>query len=237
MKAAIAAFATTIMASFVPGCLAVEHVQAAEFQTIQFEGSVWESHNATQLSVKKYLGIEALHVLGNNSTYVSLPDVKFQEGTIELDMAMALRSPPGIMFHGSPGKDRNKVFVNFLPGRENADAIKLEQVVVTQKEGTTIILNVRKAQRDAPRDRSDLGDWIHVRLDFHGKMLSVFLDGNHEPCIELASIFDIRNGSIGVCGGNCYFANLRVAPRKNSSGVDDLSSLTGKLGMVDPVGR
>jgi len=179
--------------------------------TIEFEGKKWECHSADRVAVKEYRGKTALRIYGGYDTAAYLPDVEFHDGTIEVDMAALDRSLPGIGFRGRDnGNWCSKILFNHWRGEDQDQGEFVEQAVVTRRNGTVLVLNIRGSGQDNTRDRMDGPDWFHVKAVIQADKVKVYLNGSEEPSIELGAMFDgNEKGVLGLCGGGFYFANFR----------------------------
>ncbi len=193
--------------------LAAERETSFSPTTIEFEGRRW-AHDATgRFAVEEYRGKTALRLCGGYDASICLPDVEFKDGVIEVDLAALSRSTPGIGFRGRDnGKWCNRVtFNHWLRKGQVADI--LEQAVVTRKNGTVLVLNLRGPGPDGSRESWDGPGWFHAKVVVLGDTVKVYLNGSEEPAIELGAVFDKdRKGMLGLCGGGgggFYFANFR----------------------------
>jgi len=179
-------------------------------KTIEFEGRKWECHSADRIVVQKYRGKTALRIFGGYDTAVYLPDVEFQDGTIEVDIAPLDRLLPGIGIRGcDDGTWCNKILLNHWRGKNQDQGEFLEQAVVTRRNGTVLVLNIRRSGQDNTRDRMDGPDWFHVKAVLQADKVKVYLNGSDEPSIELGAMLDgNEKGVLGLCGGG-YFANFQ----------------------------
>jgi len=183
---------------------------------ITFEGKQWRTSGAERVEVEKHAGQELLFVEGSNRTFTYLPDVAFQNGAIEVDFACQPRTVPGVAFHlRAQGDRRDEVLFNRWPASDQQMRIHVEQAVVTRRDGTATILNVRMPRQSSPSvDLPEGFVWFHVKLQIDGGQLRVFLNGSEQADFEVGSMFDEdASGAVGVCGGGFYFANFRYVTR------------------------
>jgi hypothetical protein len=185
---------------------------AQESRTIDFEGRSWKPLQADRIAVAEYRGRSAVHVTGTNLTSAYLPGSAFQEGTIEVDLSASGRATPGIGFGGfAAGNWRNRVLFNhWRPGREASERAVLEQAVITRRDGTVVVLNLRDAAHLQTSQRQP--GWFHVRITVRGDSLAVFLDNEETPIITLGSVVEQGSGEIGLCGSDFHFANFVFTP-------------------------
>ncbi len=206
---AIGAAITTVLGST---AFAMGHEPSILHNTIEFEGRQWRHHSADRVVVEEYRGKTALRVQGartNSSVY--LPEVEFQNGTIEVDIAAPGRSTAGIGFRGRDnGYWCNKIVFNRWRGKDEDKCDVVEQAVVTRRTGTVLVLNIRKSGQDGIRERLDVYDWFHVKVVVQVENVKVYLNGSEEPSIEVGAMFDgNKKGVLGLCGGDFCFANFQ----------------------------
>lgn len=199
--ATIAVFGSTTFAQPIPSP-----------NTIEFEGNELEYHSADPVAVteEEYRGKTALRIYGGYDTAVYLPDVEFQDGTIEVDIAPLDRLIPGIGFRGRDDETWcNKILLNHWRGKKKDQGEFVEQAVVTRRNGTVLILNIRRSGRDNSHDMMDGPAWFHVKAVIQADKVKVYLNGSDEPSIELGAMLDgNERGVLGLCGGG-YFANFQ----------------------------
>ncbi len=224
---AAAALCSLVVSWGLPGA-----TQAADKRkTIEFEGRQWVTSLAETVAVEEYRGTTALWVCGRNDTFVYLPEVEFQDGIIEVDIAVGVRSVSGIGFRGRDGGNWvDRILIDRLPGVPGTTNEVVEQAVVTRRNGTFVFLRIGVPKQDGFPEKPDLSGWCHVKLVIRGNAAEVYLNGSEEPVFEVGAMFDgIGKGTLGVCGGNFYFANFRyttteqiAACHDRTAGEDDL---------------
>ncbi len=200
-----------IMVSIAPGAQGSGDEAAVGRTTIEFEGNRWECHSADRVAVQEYRGKTVLRVDGGHDTAVYLPDVEFQDGTIEVDMATTGRSVPGIGFRGRDDGDwRNQIIFIHQRASVQNDSDFVEQAVVTRRTNTVLVLHIRKSVQDGVRNSANWGGWFHVKVIIKGGHVVVFLNGSEEPSFEVGAMFDANEkGVLGLCGGNFCFTNFQ----------------------------
>jgi UDP-N-acetyl-D-mannosaminuronic acid transferase (WecB/TagA/CpsF family) len=114
---------------------------------------------------------------------------------------------------GSPLNWHNTIIFNRWPGKDQDKSDIVEQAVVTRRNGTVLVLNIRGSGQDSIPDRMDGPEWFHAKVVVQGDGVKVYLNGGEEPSIEVGAVFDgDRKGVLGLCGGGglgFYFANFR----------------------------
>ena len=167
-------------------------------------------------------GKAALFALGN----IWLEGVSLTEGTIECDIlgkSMPRGSNfPGIAFHGVDEATFDCVYFrpfNFrAPNPENAShAVQY----ISHPQWTWQKLRAEKTgQYEKPITPPPDGDaWIHAKIVVAGKKVSVFVNDNDKPALEVEKLNDRTGGRIGIWGGDAgegaHFANLKITPKTN----------------------
>ncbi len=181
-------------------------------KTVSFEGRQWDVSLARRVTVENFKGKKALHVTGQESAYVFLPEVDFQDGTIEVDIAGATFS--GIAFRGRDGGKRAEKLY-FRP--QNAGTAKHENTVqyslIGRPDGSWRALRTKfpgkyEAGADIAKDK-----WFHVRLEIRGKRLEAFVNDSPKPVLVVDPLLDeLSRGTVGVWGWNTYFAGFTFTP-------------------------
>ena len=206
----------------------VECTQPGPHRTMEFEGKTWACDPSARVTVEKYGRKTALHVSGPQSTAsVFLPAVEFQDGTIEVDIAAPQRASPEIGFRGRrDGRWANRIVFNRWASNDESKHDVIEQALVTRRASRVLLLNIRKAARNGGQGPVEADDWFHVKVVVQAATVKVFLNGSKKPDLEVGAVFDKdEKGVLGLCGGDCYFANFRYTPAKRSNG-GDRSSVT-----------
>ncbi len=181
-------------------------------KTIEFEGKTWVAGLAKEVTVADYKGKKAMHVVGGEQSYVYLPEVEFQDGIIEVDIAGAIFS--GIGFRGSEnGKRLEKVY--FRP--QNAGTAKhantVQYAVIGRKDGTWRYLRTNFPGKYETGADIKKDEWFHVRLVIRGAEVKVYVDEKPEPVLTVDKMLDgTSKGTVGVWGWNSYFANFHFTP-------------------------
>jgi len=154
----------------------------AQAKTIEFEGKTWAAGLAKEVTVADYKGKKAMHVLGGEQSYVYLPDVEFQDGIIEVDIAGPIFS--GIGFRGrESGKRLEKVY--FRP--QNAGTAKhantVQYAVIGREDGTWRYLRTNFPGKYETGADIKKDEWFHVKLVIRGAEVKVYVDEKPEPVL------------------------------------------------------
>ncbi len=205
----ISAAIATMLGAIASGA---EHGSFPPDETIEFEGRKWMRYSNSHVDIEEFQGKTALYVQGdrrNASVYLS--GVEFHDGTIEVDIAAPARFAPGIGFRGlDKGQWRNRIMFSRRRGKDGDRREVVEQVVVTRRTGTVLLLNTRRPAFPSTRE-GHLGHvWFHVKVVVQGDSVSVYLNGGKKPDVTIGGLFDANEkGELGFCGGHLYFANFR----------------------------
>ena len=180
-------------------------------QTIEFEGKTWHTPAAT-LAVGEFKGKTALHVVGRTQSYVFLPEVEFQDGTIEVDIASSIFS--GIGFRGREnGKRAEKVYFRPQNSGTAKHANSVQYSVIGRRDATWRYLRTKfPVKYEAAADLKK-NQWFHTKLVVKGTEVKVYVDDGPEPVLVVDPMLDgVTMGTVGVWGYNSYFANFKFTP-------------------------
>ncbi|MBN2071411.1 MAG: SMP-30/gluconolactonase/LRE family protein [Candidatus Krumholzibacteriota bacterium] len=165
--------------------------------TVPFDESNWNFVNIVRGS---YLGRECV------SGFAILKDVEFEDGVIEVDVAMpGGRSYPGIVFHVEGQNNYEHFYIR--PHREGLYGDDLQYAPVTNGISSWQLYsgNGFSSSYDVPS-----GKWIHVRLEVSGTRASVFIDRSEKPDLVIEKLQHGQvKGAIGIQGpvdGSAYFS-------------------------------
>ena len=154
-----------------------------------------------------------------------LEGVSFSDGTIECDI-LGKSAPPGsnflgVAFHGADDSTFDCVYFrpfNFrAPNPENAShAVQY----ISHPQWTWNKLRAEKTgQYEKPIAPALDGDaWFHAKIVVAGKKISVFVNDEPKPCLEVETLNERTGGRVAIWGGDAgdggYFANLKITPKK-----------------------
>jgi hypothetical protein len=179
---------------------------------IEFEGKTWVADLAKEVEVVEYKGKKARHIVGGEITHVYLPDVSFENGVIECDIAGPRFS--GLAFRGrDKGRKAEKVY--FRP--QNAGTEKhqntVQYSVIGNPQGTFRYLRENFPGKYETGADIKPNDWFHVRLEISGTTLRAFVNGGKEPLLIVDPMLDGESkGTVGLWGHDTYFANFKWSP-------------------------
>ena len=148
---------------------------------------------------------------------------RFSEGTIEFDVRgkdVAQRSFVGVAFHGL--NDETFEAVYFRPFNfKDPDPAKAGHSVqyVSHPDFTWQKL---RAERPGEFERAiapapDPNGWFHVRVEVVASRVSVYVNAEPQPCLEVDRMGNLREGRVGLFVGNGSggdFAGLKIISTK-----------------------
>jgi len=162
--------------------------QDAEPDTLRFSDRTWTVAGG-EVKVESYLGEEA--ALFRNGA-ILLPDLDFENGTIEFDVATAgHRSFVGVLFrYEGRGNYENFYLRPHNSGRFDA----MQYTPVFNGTSAWQLYPEYNASIDIPRD-----EWLHVRMEISGSRLRVYFDDAEEPALDVGKLRrDRSHGPIGI---------------------------------------
>lgn len=159
---------------------------AAAQETIPFDDSAWviegggEGENPT---IERYLDRQALRL---RTGIARLPEVEFENGTIEFDFATSgRRSFVGVRFRME--SDRDSEYIYFRPHNSGKwDSMQYTPIDHGQTSWQLYSGEGYGAAVDIPPDR-----WIHVRVEVAGSRAEVYVDRSATPAL---TVTDLKRG-------------------------------------------
>lgn len=195
----------------------------AQDDIIDFESGRWKLVNA---EIVQHMDRKCL--IGN----AFLKDAEFENGIIEVDIAVKARSRsyPGIVFRSQSEGNYERFYVRphrsplypdalqYTPGFNGIDGWQLYN-----GEGCTALADILP-------DR-----WIHLRMEVFGKQARVFLDDAEQPALVITDLkHGVSKGTIGLMGPKdrtAYFSNFRYNI-DNTLQFDPPPEIETPLGMI-----
>lgn len=164
-------------------------------------------------------GRNALFVRGN----IWLEGVTFTDGTIECDI-LGKSLPrgsnfPGLIFRGADEATFDSVY--FRPFNFRAEdpqnASHAVQYISLPQWTWSKLRAEKTGQYEKPIVPPPDGDaWLHARIVVEGNKMSVFVNDEPKPCLEIETLSDRRTGRVGIGAGDgdgAHFTNLKITPR------------------------
>jgi hypothetical protein len=219
------------------------------------DGAGIEAHNV-KFAPGSYLGQKALLVttLANEDRagFAMLPGVDLQDGTIEVDLAVKVLTPPGVRMPGFTG----------LMFRAKPDGSEYELFYLRPKNALAENQSMRnhvlqysaepgygwyKLRREWPFVYESYAEiepekWIHLKVEVAGRVARLYVNGSTKPSLVVDGMKGANlHGAIGLWAypqEESYFSNLRITPAtaaaiKNGSdavGTWDVKAGTDAIG-------
>lgn len=175
--------------------------QPSAGQAVDFESGRW---TITAGKVQEHLGRKAFQ----GTAYLN--DVRFANGTIEVDVAVAsdrARSYPGILFRVAPGQNWERFYIR--PHRQTLYGDTLQYVPAFNGVDSWQLYSGPGYTAGAV---IPIGTWFRVRIEVSGSQARVFIGDSAEPALRIP---DLRHGTgaggLGVMGpadGSAFFSNF-----------------------------
>jgi len=157
--------------------------------------------------------------VGSHIGLALVPNVKFSEGTLEIDLRGGGKQEAsfvGLAFGVADSKTFEAVY--FRPFRfadDDPEARRHAVQYVAWPEYTWEKLRKEKPGRyeAAIQPVPDPAGWFHARIDVTKQNVSVFVDGSTQPCLVVDRL-GYREGSVGLWVDSMpgQFRNLRIQP-------------------------
>jgi hypothetical protein len=199
-----------------------------------------EAHNA-RLEAVEYLGRKAIRMTTDapdDAIFVPLPGSDFQDGAIDVDIAVKVTMPPGVRWAGFGGiafraKRDGSEYEAFYLRPKNAlaedQAMRNHSVQYVAEPG----FSWYRLRRDWPIVYESYADirpeaWTHLKIEVAGRKARIFIDGSTKPSLVVDGLKGPNlRGAValwGFSGEESYFSNVRItpaaaAPVKNGSDV------------------
>ncbi len=168
-------------------------------------------------------GHQAIRLSENTGDGVAwITGAEFANGTIELDIKgkdVLQQSFVGVAFHGVDDKTFDAVY--FRPFNfKAADPVRRIHAVqyISNPQFTWNKLREEKngMYEKEVNPAPDPNEWFHARIVINYPDISVYVNQNAAPCLQVQQIRDRKNGKIGLwvgfnSGGD--FANLVITPK------------------------
>ena len=154
--------------------------------------------------------------------------VKLRDGTIEVDIATRITTPPGVRMPGFTGvafrarRDASHFELFYLrPGNARSDdqAMRNHSVQYTAEPG----FDWEKLRRQWPfiyesYAELQLDEWTPVKIEVHGRQARLYVNGSTNPSLVVDGLKeeDLEGGVAlwSYAGEEAYFSNLRISNAK-----------------------
>jgi hypothetical protein len=178
----------------------------------------------------EYLGRRAVRLIteAKDEVFALLKNLEFQDGTIEVDIALKTATPPGVRMPGFVGiafrarTDVSHYDMFYLrPGNSQSSDQAMRnhsvQYVATPGFGWYAL------RREWPWTYESYAElklqtWTKVKIEVHGRSARLFINGSENPSLVVNGLKgeDLKGGIAlwGFSGEEAYFANLHVEHSK-----------------------
>jgi len=177
----------------------------------------------------EYRGRKAIRLTTQGeSGFAFLNGTRFRDGTIDVDIATKVTTPPGvrmpgftgIAFRARPDAAHYEMFY-LRPGNSRSDdqAMRNHSVQYTSEPG----YGWEKLRRQWPFIYESYADqqpeeWTHVKIDVHGRQARLYLNGSANPSLVVDGLKgEDLEGAIALWSyarEEAYFSNLRIENTK-----------------------
>lgn len=206
----------------------VAHAEAA--RTFPLTDAAGLAAHNVKLEPVTYLGRKAIRMTtasqGDDAGFALLPKTDFQDGTIEVDLAVKILMPPGARMPGFTGiafraKPDGSGYELFYLRPKNAlsdnQAQRNHAVQYSAEPG----YGWYKLRREWPFVYESYAEiepetWTHLKVEVAGRVARVYLNGATKPSLVVDGLKGgSLHGAIGLWGyamEESYFSNLRITP-------------------------
>lgn len=183
--------------------------------TVDFESDRWLIQDP-KAKKEEHLGRRSLFLSAGG--FASLKDIDFEDGTIEVDVAMSgAPAFPGMVFRIVSREEHEEVYLRphhsghddatqYVPGFQGAHPWQ-----IYNGKGATAAVEI-------PRDQ-----WLHIKIEVTGLVARVWLGTAAEPVLVITDLKrGYSKGSVGVtCGAQgAYFSNFSYSVAPPSAHVE-----------------
>ena len=172
-------------------------------ETVDFDSPRWRISD-DYARKEEHLSRKSLFL---KTGFASLEDVDFQDGTVEVDLAMTSRTSfVGIVFRAASADEFEIVY--FRPFKSGQpDAVQYTPAFngsmpwqLYNGTGYTAAVEIRH------------DEWVHTRIDVHGRTLSVYFGNSEKPALVNNDLkHGCSHGAIGLWGiaNGGHFSNFK----------------------------
>ena len=178
----------------------------------------------------EYKGRKAVRLTtqSNGDIFAFLKGIQIQDGTIEVDIAMKVTTPPGVRMPGFIGiafrvrADASHYDLFYLRPRNSHSedqAMRNHSVQYVAAPG----FDWYKLRREWPWIYESYADlqpegWTKIKIEVHGRAGKLYINGSENPSLIVNGLKgEDLQGSValwGYPGEEAYFSNLKVIPAK-----------------------
>jgi hypothetical protein len=228
--------------SLVSGLLLLSAVHAAGAQAVRNTDPAAPTSQTFALTdtkdlVEQGVKAEAVEYLGRRAVrlttqgedgFAFVNGTQFHDGTIEMDIATKLTTPPGgrrpgftgIAFRARPDASHYELFY-LRPGNSRSDdqAMRNHSVQYSSEPG----FGWEKLRRQWPSIYEayadlQLDEWTKVKIEVRGRQASLYVNGSQNPSLVVDGLKgEDLQGAVALwayAGEEAYFSNLRISNAK-----------------------
>ena len=218
-----------LLVSFAASSAPAQSVANSAASTGSRTFALTDTSDLTEAGVKaepvEYRGRKAVRLTAQGEDgFAFLKGVQFHDGTIEVDIATKLTTPPGVRMPGFTGiafrarPDASHYELFYLrPGNARAEdqAMRNHSVQYSAEPG----FGWERLRRQWPfiyESYADLqlDEWTKVKIEVHGREAKLYVNGSPNPSLVVDGLKgEDLQGAIalwGYAGEEAYFSNLRV---------------------------
>ncbi len=179
--------------------------------------------------VVEYKGRKALHIITQperGSGITLLKDVDFRDGTIEVDIAAKVTTPPGVRmpgfigigFRARPDASRYELFYIRPNNSRSEDQAMRNHSVQYSSEPNFGWEVLRRQWPMVYESYTDLqpAEWTKVKIEVHGRRATLYLNGSPNPSLVVDGLKgeDLHGGIVlySFVGEEAYYSNLKITP-------------------------
>ena len=181
----------------------VGQATTASMVSVDFDSPQWQIMDANARK-EEFLGRKSLFL---KSGFAFLKDVDFQDGVVEVDMAMTnLTSFVGVLFRAESADDHEIVY--FRPFKSGQpDAVQYTPSFNGSAGWQLYSGNGYTTALEIPHDQ-----WVHVRMEISGLTLKLYFNNSEKPVLINEDLKrGYSRGSLGLWGivNGGHFSNFR----------------------------
>ncbi|MGA3225655.1 MAG: family 16 glycoside hydrolase [Acidobacteriaceae bacterium] len=198
-------------------------------QTFAFTDTNDLVEQGVKAEVVEYRGRKAVRLIAQGEDGLALvKGMQFRDGTIEVDIATKVTTPPGvrrpgftgIAFRARPDAAHFDLFY-LRPGnaRSEDQAMRNHSVQYAAEPG----FGWEKLRRQWPSiyeayAELQLDEWTKVKIEVHGRQAKLYVNGSENPSLVVDGLKgeDLQGGVAlwSYAGEEAYFSNLRISNTK-----------------------
>lgn len=176
----------------------------------------------------EYLGRKGVRLTtqANSDVFAYVNGSSIQDGTIELDIAVKITTPPGVRMPGftglmfrshADGSHYDMFYLRPKNALSDDQAMRNHSVQYVAKPG----YDWYPLRRQWPWVYESWADlkpetWTHVKIEVHGRVAQLFVNGSSSPSLVVNGLKgeNLQGGVAlwGDPGEESYFSNLRISP-------------------------